>query len=97
MINYFFKKKLNVFFLLFIIISLFSALYKVQENFNEIDVFFELNLKKKFLIIFLTILTLKITSYRNFYFIKKITKYSSNYNNWCKLFFQTMLMNLFFK
>jgi len=96
MINYFLKKK-NFFFFLFFIISLFSAFYTVQEDFNKIEIFFELNLKKKLFIIILITLTLKITSYRYFYFLKKLTKYSSNYNNWSKLFFQTILMNLFFQ
>ena len=96
MINYFFKKK-NFFFSLFFIISFFFAFYTVQEDFNKIEIFFELNLKKKLFIIILIILTLKIISYRYFYFLKKLTKYSSNYNHWCKLFFQTMLMNLFFQ
>ena len=95
MINY--SKKINFFFFLFTIISFFFAFYKVQEDFNKIEFFFELNLKKKIFIIILIILTLKITSYRYFYFLKKLTKYSSNYNNWCKLFFQTTLMNLFFQ
>ena len=97
MINYLFEKKLNFFFLIFFVISFFFGIYKVLEDFNKIDIFFQFNSQKKFFIIILIILVLKITSYRYYYFLKKLTKYSHNYNNWCKLFFQTTLMNLFFQ
>ena len=93
-INYFFEKKLNLFFFISFIFIFIFALYKIQYDLIEFNIFFEFNLKNFFFMLILSVLILSITSYRYFYFLKKLTKYSPNYNNWCKLFFQTLLINL---
>jgi hypothetical protein len=89
------KKKMKLFFYFFWFFCIFFLFYKIQEDINKYDIIFRFSFKEFFVLLFFTLI-LSITSYRFFYFFKKLTKYSSSYNNWCSLFFQTILMNLFF-
>jgi hypothetical protein len=93
----FFNKKLKYFFYFFWIISLFFLSYKIQQDVYKYRTLIKIDFKNFFYIFFFFILILNISSYRFFYFFKKLTKYSSNYLNWSSLFFQTVIMNLFFQ
>ena len=90
------KKKINFFFF-FSIIALFFLLYKIQQGIYNHNLLIEIDFKNFLYIFFYFILILNITSYRFFYFFKKLTKYSSNYFCWSGLFFKTVIMNFFFQ
>ena len=91
------KKKIRYFFYFFWITSLFFLTYKIQQGIYIHNQLVEIDFKNFLYIFFFFILTLNITSYRFFYFFKKLTKYSSNYFCWSGLFFGTVIMNFFFK
>jgi hypothetical protein len=82
-------------FYFFWIISIFFLLDKSIKEFNQFSIKIKVELKNFLYIFIFFILITNISSYRLFYFLKKLTKYSSNYTNWSILFFQTALMNCF--
>ena len=49
---------------------------------------------KYLIILIISLINLNIMNIRFYYILKKITKYSDNFINWSRLFFQTAIMNL---
>ena len=93
--KFFFRYILKYFFYLFWIVSVFFLLDKSIKEFNQYSIKTEIDFKVFFLIFIFFILIQNIHSYRFFFFLKKFTKYSSDYTNWSILYFQSGLMNCF--
>jgi hypothetical protein len=91
----FFRYVFKYFFYFFWIIGIFFLLDKSIKELNLHSIKTEIDFKIFFFIFFFFILIHNIYSYRFFFFLKKITKYPSNYTNWSILYFQTGLMNCF--
>ena len=81
--------------LLFFILATSFIFFQIFENFVEVKKIVSLEAKNYIFVLAISILSLNVANYRFYYFLKKVTKYSNNYGSWSKLFFQTVVMNLF--
>ena len=82
-------------FYFFWIVSIFFLLDKSIKEFSQFSIKTKVELKNFLFIFIFFFLITNINNYSLFYFLKKLTKYSSNYTKWSILFFQSSLMNYF--
>ena len=90
---FYFNKKRYLEFIFFI----FCLVFIFKKTFNEfMDVknIIEFDHGKYLIILIISLINLNIMNIRFYYILKKITKYSDNFINWSRLFFQTAIMNL---
>ena len=93
-IKNFFRKRTNYLKKFFFILSLIFIIKESFVEFNEVKTIIELDYEKFLIILIVSVINLNIKNIRIYYLLKKITKYSNNFINWSKLFFQTVIMNL---
>ena len=93
--NFFFyinkKRYLESIFFIFCLVFIFK---KTFNEFIDVKNIIELDYGKYLIILIITLINLNIINIRLYYILKKITKYSDNFINWSRLFFQTAIMNL---
>jgi hypothetical protein len=94
--NFFFSKKnFKTFIYVFWFICITYLLYKIIKNFNQFSVGIRIEFDQLFFIFIFSLVLANIYSYRFFFFLNKLNKYSLNFIDWSELFFKTSLMNLF--
>jgi hypothetical protein len=93
----FFNKNLKIFINFFWFISVIYLLYKIIENFNQSSVEITIKFDQLFFIFILFLVISNISSFRFFFFLKKLNKYPINFIDWSSLFFKTSLINLLFQ
>lgn len=85
------KRYLEFIFFIFCIVFIFK---KTFNEFMDVKNIIELDHGKYLIILIISLINLNIMNIRFYYILKKITKYSDNFINWSRLFFQTAIMNL---
>jgi len=91
----FFKKNLNIFIYFFWFICVTYLLYNIIKNFNQFTLKNIIKFDQLFFIFIFFLILSNVYSYRFFFFLKKLNKYTVNFIDWSELFFKTSLMNLF--
>jgi len=92
------KKNLNMFIYFFWFICIIYLFYQIIKNFNQLSVeISRIEFDQLFFIFIFYFIILNVYSFRFFFFLKKLNKYSINFIEWSELFFKTSLMNLFFQ
>ena len=92
--NFFFyinkKRYLESIFFIFCLVFIFK---KTFNEFMDVKNIIEFDHGKYLIILIISLINLNILNIRFYYILKKITKYSDNFINWSRLFFQTAIMN----
>jgi hypothetical protein len=90
------KKNLNMFIYFFWFICIIYLFYQIIKNFNQFSVeISRIEFDQLFFIFIFSFILINVYSFRFFFFLKKLNKYSRNFIEWSQLFFKTSLMNLF--
>lgn len=89
------KKYLSPLLFIIIVFSCFYILYyNIEQDYEKIKNIFSFEILKSSYIVLIIIFSLKVVSYRLFYFTKTFFGYSNKFLNWDQIFSVTALMNI---